>query len=255
MCGCRPTWTPPRNEHGDDLRTRLLTRALRTAAFAVLASCACFTLSFAADRQPDTRELIQGSVDRAVIFEKQGLYPDAIESYKLAMGLSPRLEASPVLHMRIAGCYERMSRYREALRHFNEAYGRGEYSEALFLGRGKVLMRLNQLKRARKDFARAVRLNPNNGESRGLLGKAELRGGSAEAALKDLKAADRLKPGEGWIRYEMAVALYRTGAAAEAADMLRQAEASGYVFPEPEWAAVILSAAAAPGSGTKEGPS
>jgi tetratricopeptide (TPR) repeat protein len=200
-----------------------------------------------ANKPMSTTDRVREFLDRGSDFERAELYVDAIKAYESALEFGGRISASPIVYQKIAFCYERLGQLKKALRYYNEAGGRGAVQQEFYLGRGGVLERLNEWKLAQKDYARAVKLSPYNGESRGRLGRAKLRRGFAESGLKDLMAADQLLPDQGWILYEIAIALYRLDRIDESAGYLRRSMASGYTPPEPEWAAVILSASAPTG--------
>ncbi len=204
-------------------------------------------LSVAADaatpKKAMTREQgVRQLIDLAVRQERDGIYPEAIESYEAALKYGGRIGASPALYLRIAECYEKLSQFKNALRYYNEAAGRGAVQWDFYLKRGRTLESLRELARAQEDYERARNLNPLNGDLIGRLGKVKLRQGNAEDALVDLMSAIALLPDEAWIQYEISIALYRLDRTREASEYIRKSLASGFTPPEPEWAAVILSA-------------
>lgn len=161
------------------------------------------------------------------LLEAAGEKTEAEKHFQLA--LAHRVRRAEELASLARFCHAR-GWHQAALTNYLDALSLNAGAAPLHLGAGQCLSALGRAPEAGRHFAEAVRLDPDSGESRFLLGVSYGRQGQSAEAAEQFRAAVRLRPDLIEARVNLGVALAQLGqkneALAEFEEVLRRQPAN-----------------------------
>lgn len=168
----------------------------------------------------------EGDYDRGVAYLQAGKTAEALGIFE---SLIERDAGDPYLYYHLGLAYYRSGKHGRAFDAFSKVEslaGKGAQEEfrlgVAFYNVGVAYFRDRSYEEARPCFERALRLDPDDGDSRYYMGLTEVETGQYEKAVADLEAAAKVKEGDdkalAAIRNAAGMAYYRQGAAARAVE-------------------------------------
>lgn len=123
--------------------------------------------------------------------EKNEAFSSAIENLSKAIDLKP--DYAPA-HYLMAVVYDQQGKIEEAIKKLGTAKNIASYDAGIAFQRGLLFWRKNEHEEAKKDFERAIELNPDFSNARYMLGLALDKLGSRLEALNHFKKIEELNP-------------------------------------------------------------
>lgn len=157
-------------------------------------------------------------------------FEEAIPSIVQVLALDPQ---NPMLHARLALCYERTGRFRKAIEVYRQAIDRDIADEGSYAELGELHIRLGQLEEAIAAMEHASGLNPANLQNMTNLANAYLQSGKIQDAERALAAVFAQNAGHAGAHNLMGILLISRGQPAPARGHFEQAIAGDAELAEP----------------------
>ena len=175
----------------------------------------------AADRLPAARDALQQllkaypSSGRAryklgLVYQRQGLYADAMRELTAAAALKPLLGLNSV-YQTIGALARSQQQYDAAIVAFSERVDLVPNDAVAHHELGEMYFRQGRQTEALAEFTAAVMLNPKNADSLAALGQVHLRGGNYAEAVAAARRAVASNGSHREARYVLATSLVRMG--------------------------------------------
>jgi tetratricopeptide (TPR) repeat protein len=175
----------------------------------------------ASDRLPAAREALQAlltlspSSGRAryklgLVYQRQGLYPDAIRELTAAAALKPLLGLNSV-YQTIGALARSQQQYDDAITAFSHRVDLIPNDAGAHHELGEMYFRQGRQTEALAEFTAAVMLDPKRVDSHVAIGQVHLRGSNFADAVTAARRAVALDDSHREARYVLATSLVRTG--------------------------------------------
>ena len=168
-------------------------------------------------------------------------YPKAVQSFRRGLQTDPN---HPILHYNLGHAYEAEKNYAEAINCYELALkAKPGWIDAI-RDDVKLLLLLQDTKRAMSIVQKSVQLYPSNAELIALLGTVQLKRYDFEEAQTTFEKADRLKPNDATIILRLAETFEKEYLLSEAATWAKEARVLGFsdVVQKKRYIHIMLSA-------------
>ena len=145
-----------------------------------------------------------------LVYQRQGLYADAMREFSSAAALKPLLGLNSV-YQTIGALARSQQQYDAAIAAFSERVDLVPNDAAAHHELGEMYFRQGRQTEALAEFTAAVMLNPKNADSLAALGQVHLRGGSYAEAVAAARRAVASDASHREARYVLATSLVRMG--------------------------------------------
>ncbi len=159
------------------------------------------------------------------IYAEKKNYPKAVQAYRRGLQTDPN---HPILHFNLGHAYEAERNYAEAVNNYELALkAKPGWIDAIRDG-VKLLLKLQNTKRAMAIVQKSVQLYPSNPELIFLAGNVQLKRYDFELAQTCFEKADRLKPNDPDTLLKMAESLEKQFQPGDAANWAKEARVLGF---------------------------
>jgi tetratricopeptide (TPR) repeat protein len=175
----------------------------------------------AGDRLPEAREALQDTLKMypssgraryklGLVYQRQGLYADAIRELTASAGLKPLLGLNSV-YQTIGALARSQQQYDAAVGAFSPRIDLVPNDASAHHDLGEMYFRQGRLLEARAEFTAAVMLDPKRAGSHAAIGQVHLRAGNYAEAVAAARRAVALDNAHKEARYVLATSLVRMG--------------------------------------------
>jgi tetratricopeptide (TPR) repeat protein len=145
-----------------------------------------------------------------LVYQRQGLYADAIRELTTAAGSKPLLGLNSV-YQTIGALARSQQQYDAAIAAFSQRIDLIPNDAAAHHELGEMYFRQSRHSEALAEFTAAVMLNPTRADSHAAMGQVHLRGGNYAEAVAAARRAVALDSSHKEARYVLATSLVRMG--------------------------------------------